>query len=49
MEIRASVVYKFYVEWLHYSEVECYVLLLLPRKGVMLQRHVILPQEGVLR
>ena len=49
MEIRASVAYKFYVEWLHYSEVECHVLLLLPRKGVTLQGHVMLPQEGVLR
>ena len=24
METRASVAYKFYMEWLHYSEVECY-------------------------
>ena len=49
METRASVAYKFYVKWLHYSEVECHVLLLLPRKGVMLQGHGMLPQEGVLR
>ena len=49
METRASVAYKSYVEGLHYSEVECHVLLLLPRKGVTLQGHVMLPQEGVLR
>ena len=46
METRTSVVYKFYVEWLYYFEVEYYVLLLLPRKGVTLQGHIILPQDG---